>query len=85
MKFLVLPILALPMVSASTFWTNSGWAKPATFNSPACANNPNAQYFCGAVAGTKGENQEPNAFPIRRDTCTIADTLGRACNWQGAC
>ncbi|KAF5618395.1 g u mismatch-specific dna glycosylase [Fusarium sp. NRRL 52700] len=85
MKLLGLLAVCLPAVSAQAFWwTNSGWSKPADFNSQACESNPHVYYFCGTIAGTKGENPYPNAFPIRRDTCTLADTLGRGCHWKGA-
>ncbi|KAG4288538.1 hypothetical protein FPRO06_06190 [Fusarium proliferatum] len=75
MKLLSLVIFCLPAVSANyPWWTNSGWAKPADFNSK----------DEGTLSGTRGENPEPNAFPWRRDTCALADTLGRGCHWQGA-
>ncbi|KAF5983416.1 hypothetical protein FBULB1_3794 [Fusarium bulbicola] len=85
MQLLGLLVVCLPAVSAQGFWwTNSGWSKPADFISKACASNPNAHYFCGVVSGSKGENDYPKQFPIRRDACTSADTLGRGCDWQGA-
>ncbi|QGI65240.1 hypothetical protein CEK26_009191 [Fusarium fujikuroi] len=83
MKLASLIIVCLPAVSANyPWWTNSGWSKPADHVSGDCA--ADAQYFCGTISGTRGENPEPNAFPIRRYTCSNADTLGRGCNWQGA-
>ncbi|EMD63960.1 hypothetical protein COCSADRAFT_37678 [Bipolaris sorokiniana ND90Pr] len=82
MKLILLSLL--PAASAYTWFTNDGWSKPADFNSQACASNPNTRYFCGTLAGTRGENPYPNAFPRGRNTCTLADTLGRGCNWKGA-
>ncbi|WKT43922.1 hypothetical protein QSH57_008775 [Fusarium oxysporum f. sp. vasinfectum] len=85
MKPLSLLAVCLPAVSANyPWWTNSGWAKPADFNSKECAGNPNAQYFCGVLSSTSGVNPEPNAFPWRRYTCALADTQGRGCQWEGA-
>lgn len=101
MKLLSIIIVSLPAVSANyPWWTNSGWAKPADYNSRECAGNPNTHYFCvcsiielfstwlivrkGIMADTTGGNAEPKAFPWRRDTCALADTLGRGCHWQGA-
>nr|RBQ97492.1 hypothetical protein FVER53263_20322 [Fusarium verticillioides] len=101
MKLISLLVIGLPVVSANyPWWTNSGWDKPADFNSKECAGNPNVNYFCvrtvtelserglilikGTLSGTKGENPEPHAFPWRRYTCSLADTLGRGCNWEGA-
>ncbi|KAJ4142948.1 hypothetical protein BFJ63_vAg256 [Fusarium oxysporum f. sp. narcissi] len=47
MKPFSLLVVCLPAVSANyPWWTNSGWAKSADFNSKECAGNPNAQYFC---------------------------------------
>ncbi|KAG4263664.1 hypothetical protein FPRO03_09971 [Fusarium proliferatum] len=47
MKLLSLTVVCLPVVSANyPWWTKSGWAKPADFNTKECAGNPNAQYFC---------------------------------------
>ncbi|KAG7423383.1 hypothetical protein Forpi1262_v014514 [Fusarium oxysporum f. sp. raphani] len=84
MKSPVYLIFGLPMVSAYTWFTNDGWSKPADFNSRACKSNPNTHYFCGTLASTTGVNPEPVAFPHGRDTCTLADTLGRGCDWKGA-
>ncbi|RBA09693.1 hypothetical protein FPRO05_05629 [Fusarium proliferatum] len=85
MKLLSLTVVCLPVVSANyTWWTKGGWAKPADFNTKECAGNPNTQYFCGTLSGTRGENPEPNSFPWRRYTCALADTQGRGCHWQGA-
>ncbi|KAJ6287485.1 hypothetical protein J3E71DRAFT_209116, partial [Bipolaris maydis] len=61
-----------------------GWSKPADYNSQACASNPNAYYFCGVQAGTRGENPYPNAFPRGRNGCILADTQARGCDWEGA-
>ncbi|KAI6754887.1 hypothetical protein HG530_012639 [Fusarium avenaceum] len=84
MKFLAFSVFCLPMVSAQVWFTNSGWSKPATFNSKACASNPNVHYFCGTLGSTTNVNPYPDAFPIQRPGCTLADTLGRGCNWRGA-
>ena len=35
------------------------------------------------MAGTQGENDFPNAFPIRREGCEIADKISAGCDWQG--
>ncbi|KAF1928797.1 uncharacterized protein M421DRAFT_420020 [Didymella exigua CBS 183.55] len=82
MKLILLSLL--PSASAYLWFTNDGWSKPADFNSKACENNPNVWYFCGFSAGTKGQNTFPNAFPRGRNDCTLADTLGRGCDWKGA-
>ncbi|KAF5002994.1 hypothetical protein FDECE_10468 [Fusarium decemcellulare] len=81
MKFTILYLL--PVVSASPWFTNDGWAKPADWNSQACQQNPNVNYFCGTLPNSIGENQSPDAFPIKREGCTLADTLGRGCSWKG--
>jgi len=56
MKLIFLSLL--PAASAYKWYTNSGWSKPAEFNSAACESSNTVNYFCvrqkhKSVTGTR--------------------------------